>query len=300
MKDTTPYGGFVTPLRYPGGKGKLATYVANLIRLNDLVGGTYVEPYAGGAAVGLELLLTGLVRRIHINDLSPAVFAFWHAVLNDTDELCKRIRSTNVNMDTWHAQRNVLLSEHPDPIDLAFATFFLNRTNRSGILAAGVIGGKNQNGPYKIDARFNRLNLIQRIEFIAAQAGRIRLYSEDAEKLVRRLSPSLGSKCLIYFDPPYFVKGQDLYLNYYLPEDHLRIKKTIAGLPKSLHWMVSYDNHPEIAKIYRRYSQLTYSLNYTANARYRGSEIILFSDNLIPPAPVKPMRHGVFSSRRAA
>jgi DNA adenine methylase len=203
-------------------------------------------------------------------------------------------------MDIWHAQRQVLLSDSPDQADLAFATFFLNRTNRSGILHAGVIGGKNQDGPYKIDARFNRLNLIQRIEYIAAQAGKIRLYSEDAEKLVRRLAPSLGSKCLIYFDPPYFVKGQDLYLNHYQPDDHVGIKRTIAALPRRLHWMVSYDNHPEIAKIYRRYSQLTYSLNYTANARYRGSEIILFSDNLTPPAPVKPMRHGVFMARRAA
>jgi DNA adenine methylase len=290
----------MTPLRYPGGKGKLAGYVANVIRLNDLVGGTYVEPYAGGAGVAIELLLTGLVRRIHINDLNPCVHAFWAAVLNDTDRLCDRIRRASVSMPTWHSQREVIAAEAPDPLDLAFATFFLNRTNRSGILEAGVIGGKNQDGPYKIDARFNKANLIDRIESIALQASRIRLYNEDAECLVRRLAPSLGGKCLLYFDPPYFVKGQDLYLNHYQPEDHVRIQRTISALPKRLHWMVSYDNHPEIAKIYSKFDQLTYSLNYTAQARYRGSEVIIFSETLTPPAPVRSMQHTEFTSARQA
>lgn len=274
----------------------MAGYVANVIRLNDLVGGTYVEPYAGGAGVAIELLLTGLVRRIHINDLNPCVHAFWEAVLFDTDRLCDRIRRASVTMATWHTQRDVLAAEDPDPLDLAFATFFLNRTNRSGILEAGVIGGKNQDGPYKIDARFNKSNLIDRIESIALQESRIRLYNEDAERLVRRLAPSLGTKCLLYFDPPYFVKGQDLYLNHYQPEDHVDIQRTIKALPKHLHWMVSYDNHPEIAKLYCEFDQLTYSLNYTAQARYRGSEIIMFSENLTPSAPVRPMQHTQITS----
>lgn len=301
MAHRTPSGGFVTPLRYPGGKGKLASYVASIIRLNDLVGGTYVEPYAGGAGVAIELLLLGLVRRIHINDLNPAVHAFWSAVLEDTDRLCDRVRMARVSIDTWHAQRAVLASACPDPLDLAFATFFLNRTNRSGILAAGVIGGLKQDGPYKIDARFNKENLVDRIESIALQKSRIRLYNEDAERLVRRLAPSLGSKCLLYFDPPYFVKGQDLYLNHYQPEDHVRIKSTITALPAHLHWMVSYDNHPKIAEIYQGYDQLTYSLNYTAQERYRGSEVIMFSRNLTPPAPVKPMQHTqLIQTRRVA
>jgi|SRR5690348_9513135 DNA adenine methylase len=301
MGHRTPSGGFFTPLRYPGGKGKLASYVANVIRLNDLVGGTYVEPYAGGAGVALELLLTGVVRRIHINDLNPSVHAFWEAVLFDTDRLCSRIRQARVSMTTWRIQRDILAAEDPDPLDLAFATFFLNRTNRSGILEAGVIGGQNQDGLYKIDARFNKSNLIDRIESIALQKSRIRLYNEDAERLVRRLAPSLGTKCLLYFDPPYFVKGQDLYLNHYQPKDHMHIQRTIAALPKHLYWMVSYDNHPEIAKLYRKFDQLTYSLNYTAQMRYRGSEIIMFSKNLTPPAPVRPMQHTRFiSGRRAA
>ncbi len=282
--------GFYTPLRYPGGKGKLTAYVEKVLELNCLYGGTYVEPYAGGAAVAMELLLRGLVRRIHINDLNPAVHAFWRAVLQEPEKLIGLISRCKVNMETWYWARSVQSESSPDPIDLAFSTFFLNRTNRSGILLGGVIGGKDQNGPWKIDARFNTSDLIMRIETIAERSDDIHLHNEDAQKLVRRLASKLAKKNLIYFDPPYFVKGQGLYMHHYDPADHAAVAKTIENLPSTCNWMVSYDDHPVIRELYSKYEELTYSLNYTAQERGRGTEVIFYSPGLVVPAPVRPMR----------
>ena len=275
---------FHTPLRYPGGKGKLARYVASVMETNGLCGGTYVEPYAGGAAVAISLLLSGHAKRVHINDLSPEVHAFWHSVLEETDGLLALVRETPVTMDSWHAMKAVLQGSDPTPLELGFATFFLNRTNRSGILKAGVIGGKGQDGKWKLDARFNRSDLSRRIAVIAEKRDSIHLHNEDAATLVKRLAPRLAQLNLIYLDPPYYQKGQDLYLNFYESSDHAKLASVLKQLPSRARWMLSYDEHPAIAKLYRRFKGFAYSLNYTAQQRMRGTELIYFSRGLrIPP-----------------
>lgn len=275
---------FHTPLRYPGGKGKLVRYVASVMELNGLCGGTYVEPYAGGAAVAISLLLSGHASRVHINDLSREVHAFWHSVLHDTESLLAKVNDTPVNMTTWRQMKKVLGATDPTTLELGFATFFLNRTNRSGILKAGVIGGKNQDGKWKLDARFNRQDLIRRIRAIAEHGKSIHLHNEDARRLVKRLAPRLAKLNLIYLDPPYFQKGQDLYLNFYEGLDHAMLASTLKHLPSRTRWMLSYDAHPEIASLYKGFKGFAYTLNYTAQQRMRGTELIYFSKNLkIPP-----------------
>ena len=150
---------FFTPLRYPGGKGRMGPWIAELMRHNKISGGWYVEPYAGGCGAALFLLIHGYVDRIVINDADSVIYAFWKAVTEQNGELIAKIKSTRVTMAAWRKQREILQnhSAHTQ-IDVAFASFFLNRTNRSGIVkGAGVIGGLNQDGNYKIDCRFNRV-----------------------------------------------------------------------------------------------------------------------------------------------
>ena len=260
----------------------MVDYVKQLMEVNDLKGGTYIEPYAGGASVALSLLFDKYAGKIKINDKDRAIYAFWYAVLNETDSLCRLINDTPVTMDVWQAQHE--LQKHKDEVDLlelGFSTFFLNRTNRSGILNGGVIGGKNQDGNFKMDARFNKKDLIERIEHIAGYADLIELTSMDAVALIKRYKRTPAAKTFCYLDPPYYVKGQDLYLNYYRDEDHKDIAEAIQKFKGQ--WIISYDAVDFISELYKDYRQKKYYLSYSAGNPSKGKEIMVYSNGLILP-----------------
>jgi len=273
-----------TPLRYPGGKARFAPYIAKTMQCNGLQGGHYLEPYAGGAAVALELLFHGTAEQIHINDYDSAVYDFWIAVTKHPESVLKLLRDTPVTMEQWHYWRSVLRGEiKVGQVKRGFATLFLNRTNRSGILKAGVIGGQNQDGAYRLDARLKKDVLAKRIEVIALHADRISVYNEDALELLKRCASFLPPKSLIYLDPPYYVKGQGLYRNFYEHQDHEKIAKFLQSSRFTRRWIVSYDNVDEIQEMYRASRALSYGLHYTAQKRYVGSEIMFFCPKLNVP-----------------
>lgn len=271
-----------TPLRYPGGKTQLSPFVIELVRANELYGGVYAEPFAGGAGIAWRLLLNGDMTEVWLNDIDPAVFAFWDTVVNRPDPLCERILLTDVTMEEWHRQRMVLGDPQASSLDLAFATLFLNRTNRSGILKAGVIGGKNQTGNYKLDCRFNRDDLIHKIQRIHIYREVIRLSRFDAEKCLRKWSKELPRRALINIDPPYFTQGRDLYLSFYNPDDHARLATLVRNLPNP--WMLTYDDAPEIASLYSGLPIYRKNLVYYAQVKRQASELLVLSPKLKPPA----------------
>lgn len=266
---------FVTPLRYPGGKARLGDWLAGLIKHNGIEGGTYVEPYAGGAGAAVFLLLNGHVRDIVINDADPVVYAFWWALKNQMEDLVHLIETVPVNMETWHRMKEVMAAgDRSNLLELGFATFFLSRTNRSGILSGGVIGGQNQNGKYKIDARYNKKGLVQRVKAFAAYKERIQVYNMDAMKLISE--NDYGVRSLIYLDPPYYNKGSQLYRNYYMPEDHAAISEVVGGVKTP--WLVTYDACDEIAKLYSGMNGVEFSFHYsTHSARPKSTELMFFS-----------------------
>ena len=271
---------YYSPLRYPGGKGKVSDYFKQVFKENLLYDGVYVEPYAGGASIALSLLFNEYAARVIINDIDRSIFGFWDSVLNNTEQLCKLIKDKPVTVATWEKQKKVQADkENRDLLEVGFSTFFLNRTNRSGILKAGIIGGKDQTGEWKIDARYNKKDLISRIERIAQYKDKIELHNSDAVKLVKSLRNKLPQKTLFYFDPPYYIKGKDLYLNYYGAGDHQNIAAEISKVEKQK-WIVTYDNVTPIRKLYDQYRQIKYSLNYSAAKAAKGEEVMIFSDNL--------------------
>jgi DNA adenine methylase len=275
---------YLTPLRYPGGKAKLAPFIIKLLQLNGLDGGTYVEPYAGGASVGLALLIRGHVRRIHINDLDPAIHSFWHSVLREPEAFCRRIWNRRVSVAEWRRQLAVQRDPHNhDRLELGFSTFFLNRTNRSGIICSGgMIGGLQQRGKWKLDARYNKADLVKRVERIAAHSDSISLHGEDAERFLARTLPKLGKKSFVYLDPPYYVKGtRRLYANFYEHDDHARIAEVVKKAQSP--WLVSYDDRPQIRGLYREFRTRRHLLSYTARDRYNGREVLIFSNQLSVP-----------------
>lgn len=271
---------FYTPLRYPGGKGKVADYFKQIFRENLLYDGVYVEPYAGGASVALSLLFNEYASKIIINDIDRSIFAFWYSVLNKTDDLCKLIKNTPITIEIWDKQKKIQKEKNKHSLlKVGFSTFFLNRTNRSGILNAGIIGGRQQTGKWKIDARYNKSVLINRIERIALYKNKIELHNSDAVELVRDLLKTLPAKTLFYFDPPYYVKGKDLYLNYYEDKDHEQIATEISKVNKQK-WIVTYDNVLPIKQLYNNYRQVKYTLHYSAAKANKGEEVMIFSNNI--------------------
>lgn len=274
---------FVSPLRYPGGKAKVSPFVQELIIQNNLLDGRYVEPYVGGGSVALSMLFNECVSDIYINDIDRSIYAFWYSVLMESERFCRLVQDTPVNIDVWRKQRNI--QAHKDTEDLltvGFSTFFLNRTNRSGILSAGVIGGNDQTGNYKIDARYNKSDLIRRIFRIAEYSDRIHLFNLDALQLIKDLCQNLPEKTLFYFDPPYYVKGKGLYLNHYENDDHCEIATAIKNLLK-FKWIVSYDNVDFITSLYSDLRQKVFELNYSASNSGKGKEVMIFSNNLTIP-----------------
>lgn len=272
-----------TPLRYPGGKQRLTPFILELLATNGLQGGHYVEPYAGGAGVAMELLVSGHVQRVHLNDSSLPIYAFWRSAVEHTDEFCSRISRADLDVDEWRRQREILRNptQH-DEIDLGFATFYLNRTNRSGVLTGGVIGGLSQNGRWKIDARFSRNELIRRIEVIGSLRDAIHLRNLDAEEFITQYIPMLPENTLVYCDPPYFEKASRLYLNHYAPGDHERIAGIIQA-QQQRKWVVSYDAVDQILGYYSARRKFLYSLQYNAGRAYKGNEVFVFSDDMVVP-----------------
>ena len=275
--------GRFSPLRYPGGKGKLARFVAAVVRVNGLSDGLYVEPYAGGAAVAWELLLTGEVRRVAINDVSRPIFVFWKCVLERTEELVRLVHDTPVTVETRDRLKPIFMDRNSDELDLAFATFFLNRTNRSGILNGGMIGGRAQTGAWKLDARYNKAELIDRIERIGRSSRRVTLTNMDAVEFLRAHASTWGAKTLVYLDPPYFNKGPDLYPNFYKHDDHAGVAEAVHQL-RGVSWIVSYDDVPPIHELYAGDPRLQYSVGYSARDRSRGREAMFSSAGLTLPA----------------
>jgi len=272
-----------TPLRYPGGKAKLAPFIKAVLEENRLCDAHYVEPYAGGAGIGLSLLFTEYSRHIYLNDISYPLYCLWDTILNRTEYLIRRISNARVTPTTWRCHKRILKSPHEHaPWEIGFAFFFLNRTNRSGILNGGMIGGNNQSGEWKIDARFGKSGLIRRIEAIAEYRDRISIHNMDAMDFMRIVTRKLPPKSFIYLDPPYYAKGSRLYTDYYSHDDHRKIAQYIQT-NVTQPWIVTYDNVQEIALLYSGRRNLTYELNYSANTRWKGTELMIFCDSLSIP-----------------
>jgi DNA adenine methylase len=262
--------------------------LALLFRANHLLDGEYVEAYAGGAAVALTLLYGEYARRIHLNDLDPGVHAFWLACRDHTEDMCRLVRDCPLDVSEWDRQRAVQKGTNPDPLELGFSTLYLNRTNRSGVITGGLIGGRQQAGRWKIDARFNRRDLVRRIERIGRWASRIALYNLDGAVFLTEVASRLGPKTLVYLDPPYYVKGQELYTNYYTAADHAQVARIVGQLP--MPWVVSYDDHPQVRELYGHSQMLTYDIAYGASVRYRGREVAFFANALTIPDVADPAR----------
>lgn len=270
--------GTLSPLRYPGGKSALAGFFADIITALGVEEARYIEPYAGGAGAGIALLREGIVRHLVINDIDPAVHAFWRSVVAHNASFVELVESTPLTIDEWLRQREIYRSrDESDILRLGFAFFFLNRTNRSGILNAGVIGGQRQEGKYKIDARFNRQTLVQRLTAIGDLADHITVSDLDGRTVIQQYSHD--ERSFMYIDPPYVQAGSQLYLNAFDGRDHKALS-TIVNSVEEAHWLITYDAAPLIEKLYRDQFQCRLELTYSARYPGQAEELLVASPSV--------------------
>lgn len=272
-----------SPLRYPGGKTNIAPLIDLIIRQRTNNINTYIEPFAGGAGVALYLLFNGAVDNIIINDYDKAVYSFWRAIISNPSGFIRKIEDTPVTIEEWHKQKEIYINhKNKYSFELGFATFFLNRTNRSGILNAGPIGGYNQDGKYLIDARFNKDSLIKKINKIALYKGKIKVYNKDIRSFVKNVISENQENSFIYFDPPYYSKGKELYKNYFVPKDHQDIQALLAK-DICCPWVLTYDDEFYIQKLYQEFTLKKYELVYSLANKGKHLEIIVFSSSDLCP-----------------
>jgi DNA adenine methylase len=270
-------GKHYSPLRYPGGKSCLSEFLSNVIKLNNIDNCTYVEPFAGGAGAALTLLFLEKVDNIVINDFDKSIYSFWRSILTQTDAFIDKIYNTPVTINEWRRQREIYRDKRSRQLDLGFATFFMNRTNRSGIIEGGPIGGAKQNGKWLIDARFNKDNLVDRIMAIASYRSRIRVTNLDGIDLLRGIHRNPDQ--FIYLDPPYFIKGSSLYLNHYLQENHERLASFLNNHNRC-NWILTYDDVPQIRALYQARLHYDFRLHYHVGQPKLGQELLVVSDRI--------------------
>ena len=266
-----------TPLRYPGGKSALADFVWHTMELNGFTEIPYCEPFAGGAGVAMNLLLQGKVKSVILNDLDTGIYSIWYAIFNDTEWLIEAINNTEITLAVREQKKKVyneLKDSYGYSRDLAFATFFLNRVNYSGILTGGPIGGKEQKGKYKLDCRFNKQSLIDKIKEIAKYRDNVQLFHMDAIELLKN-----QSNIFVFADPPYWQAGDMLYE---ASVEHSRLAKVLCE-SKDIHWIATYDNNINVANVYEEYGAHSklFELQYSASRKRKELECMFYKNVVI-------------------
>jgi len=264
---------FLSPLRYPGGKAKMGPFLERLIECQLKRPTVYAEPFAGGAGAAFHLLAQGTVKRIALNDLNDGIAAFWSAVFFETERLVAAVETAQPSLRAWYQQREIYLDDRAEPFDRGFATFFLNRTNRSGILGARPIGGMDQVGTWKIDARFNRTKLVDRINYLATFRSKVSVSQLNGEDFLRKLDADRATT-LFYVDPPYLKQGEDLYLANMTYRDHLDLARTLQRLKSP--WVLTYDHDDRIPdELYAGLPCATFFVSHTAARQHIGKEYLV-------------------------
>lgn len=273
----------ISPLRYPGGKLKVYHELVELLMKNNKLGSTYVEPFAGGCGLALALLKNEKVSNLILNDIDRGIYSFWKSILLYNNEFCKMVENADISIQERDIQKqvqknkeNIDLRKKRDVLSLGFSTFYLNRVNRSGIIKGGVIGGNKQTGNYKMDCRFNKKRLIEQIKEVGFLKNKIKFYNLDAIRFLKKLEKL--ENIFIFFDPPYYEKGKDLYTNFYNHHDHVRLAKHIFRL--NADWIVTYDNVESIKEIYKEYRNKEFEITYTLANKRIAKEIVIYSNTL--------------------
>lgn len=266
-----------SPFRYPGGKGFLTDFLRQKILKMPSAQRAYAEPFCGGAGAAINLLLDGDVERIQLNDLDRGIYSAWVAIVTETDRFIDKLKSIQVTVPEWKLQKQIAITEGVGyNFDVGFASFFINRTSRAGIvLGSGPIGGYEQLGLWKIDARFYRETMVRRITEIGAKRDQIAVSNQSAVTFIRQIDQcEFPGDTFVFIDPPYYEIGSRLYLDSMGNGGHNELATELkTGALK--HWLMTYDDHPEIRKLYRGFNITELEVLYSLQRQRTVNEIVI-------------------------
>lgn len=266
----------ISPLRYPGSKARFYNQFRDFFCQLNLSGRRIVEPYAGSASISLSLLADGLVTSALLIERDPLIFSFWKSVFLHTDDLIESIKKVPVTMDSWSEMRKSLYVTEPDDfktVELGLAGLFLNRTNFSGVLHAGPIGGISQSSKYTVDCRFNKDEIISRIKVISKNREKVSVVYGDAIEFLKDEKKDKKEETIYYIDPPYFKEGKKLYRHYYDIAEHTALARALAE--SSFDWILSYDAHHVIEHLYADFSRIDKILRYSSKTPKQALEFLI-------------------------
>ena len=245
----------------------------------------------------MDLLLKDDIEFVYLNDADLGIASFWEAIRTEPERLIDEIMTVEVSVNHWLEVRNrrkelierFNARDEDDPkynFELGFLTFYLNRTNISGIIDGGCVGGMQQSGKYRIDCRFSRDGLASKVSRIAKKASSfavscmdgVDFLSEKFRVLLKENGYSL-SDSLVYIDPPYVKQGKNLYFNSMGETEHRRLAGTLKNWTCE-NWFLTYDNSPLVKELYRGWDMRLLSVKYSANSRERASELAIFPPTL--------------------
>lgn len=262
-----------SPLRYPGGKSSMSSFLAEIRRINGLGGLAFAEPFAGGAGASLTLLYLEETHEIYINDADPCIFAFWWTITNRPIPFMKLLECTPVTVGEWRRQRKIYRENRSSRLRRGFSAFFLNRCNRSGIIMnGGPIGGIDQKGKWRVDARFNKKELLRRCGRVAEYSERISTSNMDGIDLIEDLQ---SFNVFFFIDPPYVKKGPSLYMNGLSLDYHRSLSVKLKSMQEDA-WVLTYDDCPDVWAMYEGWAAIRpFSLRYTAAVNTEGRELLI-------------------------
>ena len=267
-------------------------YIERFILSNKIQPEVIIEPFAGSAAISLGLLALNKVKKALLNDIDPFITSFWRAVFEYNDELVSKIEEVDVTLEMYkllkqHMRENKQSTNNENIVENALTFLFINRTNFSGIIKGGPLGGIAQRSKYKIDCRFNKKDIVSRIRWLRQFKGRVEVYNEDGIDFLKKIvKQNWSSNLLLYIDPPYYNSGKYLYNYYFTDEEHNQLASLLSMIEQP--WLLSYDDSEFIKHLYQRdniYTDTCVKIRRkcTISSSKRRMVEFLFSNHPLPP-----------------
>jgi DNA adenine methylase len=283
-------------IRYPGGKSKLCQQIIDKLSSYITPNTIYYEPFFGGGGIGLKLLKNpplksplGMryifyptISSIWINDKDIGISCLWTSVIKYAEKLKRKIIDFKPSVFDFYAFKRELLRLDRKPIleddivDIGFKKLAIHQISYSGLgtKSGGPLGGINQQSKYLIDCRWSPKYLCKKIDNFHTLFSNINIEqqyctNEDFGVLLN----NANTNCLVYLDPPYYVKGNELYQCGFNENDHVRLSNMLRIA--NYKWLLSYDDCPEIRKLYWWANTESLSVNYTINTSNNKNELLI-------------------------